>query len=183
MADINLIPQEEQTNARVEMLLKRVQFGAISSLVVCAVLTVATLSLLVMFQSKSKTLAASVSSISSQIESYKAKEELMTVVADKTATAVQVEDARANFPKAFETLASLVPQNVYFTDIKIANGKVTFSGKAKSSADVAVLAKSLVSSSAGDILSDVSIDSLTSTEGGVYTFVISAKYAGGKATK
>jgi|SRR5579872_1753037 len=175
MADINLIPQEEQTNAKLDLLQKRLQTAAMASLVICAVLTIGTLLFLVMSQSKGNQLTASVADASSNIEQSKAKEELLTVVKDKVSAAQQIDASRGNFAQTFSTLSTLVPQNVYFTDVRISDGKATFSGKAKTSTDVAVFAKALSSDAASSILSDVSIDSLSSGDGGIYTFVVSAK--------
>lgn len=178
MADINLIPQEERTNARVETLQKKLQLSSVGFLIFTAVLTILTLSLFAMFASRRSQLVAQVEEASAQINKLKAQEELIVVVKDKASAADKIISSRVDFPRAFDKFAALIPQGIYFTDIRVATGKIVMSGKAKTSADVAGLASSLVSASGTEIVSDVSIDSLSSDDNGIYSFVVSGKLVG-----
>ena len=180
MADINLIPQEEKENARVELLQKRLQFSAIGFLVLTTVLTILTLSLFTMFSSRRASLVVQVEDSSAEINRLKAQEELIVVIKDKTSVANQLISSRVEFSKVFEKFSQLVPQGIYFTDIRVAASKIVISGRAKTSSDVAGLASSLVSASGSEVVSDVAIDSLSSGEEGIYMFVVSAKLAGVK---
>lgn len=178
MADINLIPQEERTNAKVELLRRKLQFSSIGFLIFTAVLTILTLSLFAMFASKRSALIGEVEDNSAQINKLKAEEELIVVVKDKASAADKIVSSRVDFPKIFDKFSLLLPQDIYFTDVRVATGKVVISGKAKTSADVAGLASSLVSANGAEIVSDVSIDSLSSDNEGIYAFVVSAKLVG-----
>jgi Tfp pilus assembly protein PilN len=71
-------------------------------------------------------------------------------------------------------LSELLPQNVYFIDFKLTQGKFIITGKARSSADMAGFVSSLTSSKGAEIISGVNIDNLTSDESGQYDFGLSA---------
>ena len=178
MADINLIPQEEKASERVEAIQKRLQFFSVVFLIICAIAAVVTLGLFATFSSQRAELVAQVTDSSAKIDSLKSQEELLVVIKDKTSVAQTLISSRTDLADFFKKLASLLPQGVYFSDIRITEAKITFSGKAKSSADVAGLAASLTSSEGAKIVSGVSIDSLSSNESGSYSFVASAKLAG-----
>lgn len=175
MAEINLIPQEERANERVEHLQKRLQATSIGLLIFTAILTIVTLSLFAMFASARTKLIAEVDDYSSKINQFKTHEELIVVVKDKASAASQLISSRVEFPDVFDKFSQLIPQGIYFTDIRVATGKIVISGRAKTSADVAGLATSLVSASGSEVVSDVSIDSLSSDDKGIYSFVVSAK--------
>lgn len=178
MADINLIPQEERTNARVEGLQKKLQIYSVGFLILTAIVTIVTLVVFTMFSSKRAQLVSEVEELSASINKFKDREELIVVVKDKASAADKIISTRVEFTEVFDKFASLIPQGVYFTDIRVASGKIVLSGKAKTSADVAGLANSLSSASAAEVVSDVSIDSMSSDVNGTYSFVASAKLIG-----
>lgn len=175
MADINLIPQDERDSVRAESVQKRLQLSSIGFLIFTAVLTVITLSLFAMFASKKSALIADVEEHSARINTLKAQEELVVVAKDKATAADKLVTGRVEFSDVFEKFATLIPQGIYFTDVRVTLGKIVISGRARTSSDVASLASSLVSARGAEIVSDVSIDSLSSDENGVYAFVLSAK--------
>lgn len=175
MADINLIPQDERNSVRAESVQKRLQISSIGFLIFTAVLTVITLSLFAMFASKKSALIADVEEHSAKINTLKAQEELVVVAKDKASAADKIIAGRVEFSEVFEKFAALIPQGIYFTDVRVTLGKIVISGRARTSSDVASLASSLVSARGTEIVSDVSIDSLSSDENGVYAFVLSAK--------
>src|SRR3989344_574080 len=178
MADINLIPQEERASERAQNLQHRLQFFSIGLLVLTALFTVATLVLFSSFSAKRAELVAQVEDSTSRINSYKAQEELMVVVKDKAGSAGKIINSRIEFVKMFDKFQGLIPQNVYFTDVRVASAKIIISGKARTSADVAGLASSFTSAGGQEGLSEGSIDSLSAAEDGVYSFVLSAKVKG-----
>ena len=120
-------------------------------------------------------LVSKVEQSSLAIDSYKPQEELAVVTKNKVSTASKIIAARGNQLKALNTLSEIIPQSVYFTDIKFSGGKAVFSGKARTSADVAGFISALVLSKGSEIISDVTIDSLSSSESGIYTFSVSGK--------
>lgn len=175
MADINLIPQEERINARTEAVQKRLQLFSIGALVLTAILTVVTLSLFAMFSSKRAELIAMVEDSSASINKLKAQEELIVVVKDKASVADEIIVSRTDYPQLFGKFSALIPQGIYFTDLRISGGKIIISGKAQTSSDVDSLSTSLLSAKGTEVFSDVSIDSLSSDDTGRYVFVLSAK--------
>lgn len=178
MADINLLPQEEKARESEELWRRRLKIGSIGFLVVSAVLTTVTLGLFTVSASKRANLVAQVEETSSQIESLRAQEELLVVVKDKAATAGVVLGSRTEYASFFEKLASLVPEGVYFTELRVDEGRVVLTGKAKTSAEVAGLVSSLVSVGGAEVVSDLTIDSLSSNDSGEYGFVMSAQIVG-----
>ena len=180
MADINLIPLEEKAQERAEQLQKRMQFASIGLLVFTAIVTLITLVIYTSSVAKKNNLIAQVDDASAKINQYKSQEELLVVSKDKAAAADKLLAARTDFSSVFKKLATVVPQGVYFTDLRITDAKVVISGKAKTSPDVAGLVSALVSAGGSDIIRDVTIDSLSSDEFGIYAFVISGKLVVGK---
>lgn len=180
MADINLIPLEEKAQERVELTQKRLQFISVGFLVFSAVATLITLLMYTTSVSKKNDLIGQVEESSAKINQYKPQEERLVVTKDKVSAANKLLGNRVDFNVFFSNMASIIPQDVYFTDLRIADTKVTISGKARSSKDVAGLVSSLTAARGAELISNVAIDTLSSDETGVYSFVISGKLAGVK---
>lgn len=174
MADINLLSGEEKKDEGFENLRKKLSVGAVLLLVFTAVSTLATLAYFTTLVSARSELISRVEETSAKVNNFKSTEELVVVTKEKATVASEILAQRSDKVETFNTLAQIVPQNVTFSDVKIAQGKFVVNGQAKTSADIAGFVSSLVSSKGAQILSDVSIDSLVSDERGVYSFGISA---------
>ena len=120
-----------------------------------------------------------VNDYSTKIDQYKAQEELLVVTHDKAMAANTLIGSKPQYNSVFRKLSNLLPQGVYFNDMRIADTKVVFSGKARTSADIASLVSAFVSADGARIMNTVSVDSLSSDELGNYSFVISARMIGG----
>ena len=182
MAEINLLPVEEKEAERFKLLQKRLTVASVVFLVVTAILTLATL---IFFTSVSRTrqnLNERVEETSTKINSLKSTEELIVVIKKKAQAADKILNLRTDYPEVFERLSQLIPQGVYFTDLKVSADKMIFSGRAKTSADVAGLVSSLLSAEGSKAVSGVTVDSLISDEKGVYSFVITTQLVGGSGT-
>lgn len=178
MPDINLVPVQERVTERFESLKKRLSVGSAILLVLTAVFTLGVLVFFTTQVSKRSQLLAQVEDNAQVINSYKSTEELLVVAKDKSSLAEKVLAQRTDYYQTFNGFAKLVPQGVYFTDIKFATGKIVMNGKAKSSAEVAGLVSSLLTPEGSKIVSNVTIDTLTADETGVYTFSIAAQATG-----
>lgn len=178
MADINLLPEEEKSQEKFLLLSKRLQMASVGFLILTALLTVLTLVLYTTFSSKRTQLVSQIEDASSTIVSLKAQEELLVVVRDKTSASLDLLAARVEFANFFNKLANFVPQGVFFTDVRFLSGKAVFSGKAKTSGDVATLVSTLSSARGAEIVSNLAVDALSSDEAGIFSFVISAKLVG-----
>ena len=177
MPDINLVPVQERVTERFESLKKRLSVGSAVLLVLTAVFTLGVLVFFTTQVSKRTELFARVEESAQAINSYKQQEELLVVVKDKVGLAEQVLGHRVEYHQTFADFAKLVPQGVYFSDIKFAQGKISLSGKAKTSAEVAGLVSSLLSAEGSKIVSNVTIDTLAADETGTYTFSMQAQSA------
>ena len=180
MAEINLVPLEEKAQERVELMQKKLQFASVGILFISAVLTLITLLMFTTSVSRKNDLIAQVEESSSKINQYRSQEELLVVSKDKAAAADTLLLGRTDFNNLFKKMATIIPQGVYFTDMKISDLKVTISGKAKTSADVAGLVSALTSANGAEVITGVTVDSLSSDEFGVYAFVISGKVVSAK---
>ena len=178
MPDINLVPQEEKVTERFESLKKRLSWASVALLILTAFLTLGVLVFFTTQVSKRTQLLAQTEESAQAINSYKPQEELLVVAKDKVGLAEQVLGQRVEYHQTFAHFAKLVPQGVYFTDIKFAQDKISMSGKAKTSAEVAGLVSSLLSPEGSKIVSNVTIDSLAADETGTYTFSLQAHSAG-----
>ena len=175
MSDINLVPIQERSTERFETLKKRLTVVSVILLVLTAAFTLGVLVFFTSQVSKRTQLFANVEDNAQTINNYKSTEELLVVAKDKVGIAEQILAARTDYYQTFNGFAKLVPQGVYFTDIKFLQDKIIMNGKAKSSAEVAGLVSSLLSADGSKIISKVTIDSLTADETGTYTFSIAAQ--------
>lgn len=174
MPDINLIPSEARTAERYDVIRKKLLLVSVISLVLVAVVTIATLVLFTQLSSQRSELIEQVESASQTIESLKENEELVVVVKQKASVADKILSSRIGISQILAKFSELIPQGVYFTDFRINADKIVISGKAKTSADMANFVSSLTSDSGSQIVLAVTVDSLSSDESGVYSFVMSA---------
>lgn len=177
MADINLLPVEDKGTETSEGIRKKLSIASVVVLVATAAFGVVTLVMFTSIASQRQKIQSRIDTSTSQIESLKDTEAMIVVTKDKASIADKVLSGRADQVNIFNQFAQLVPENVYFTDIKFLGSKATFSCKAKSSADVAGFISSLASDNGTKIISNVNIDSLSSDQEGVYTFNISGQLA------
>jgi Tfp pilus assembly protein PilN len=177
MVEINLLPTEERTQEQFLLLSKRLSIVSIVLLVFTAIFTLATLAFFTSLVSKRSDLITGVEENSARLDELKANEELITVIQEKASAADKILSVRTNHVDIFNGLSELIPQGVYFTDIKFSSDKASISGKARSYADVAGLTSSFLSDAGRKIFSAVSVDSLSSDESGVFVFAITAELA------
>ncbi|MBI4037890.1 PilN domain-containing protein [Candidatus Curtissbacteria bacterium] len=170
MADINLLPVEEKAQERVQALQKKLSFLSIAALISTAIFTMITLVFFTGLVSTRNELIAAAGDVSGRIERQKKIEELLVVTKSKAAAASNILDARVDHADTFQKLSELIPQNVYFSDMKFSAGKLVVSGKAKTSADMAGLVSSFLSEKGSELISSVTVDSLGSDETGEYQF-------------
>src|SRR3990167_6215300 len=131
MSDINLVPQEEKATEHFESLKKRLSAASVVLLVLTAVITLGILVFFTTQVSKRTQLLAQVEESVQTINSHKSQEELLVVAKDKVGLAEQVLGQRVEYHQTFANFAKLVPQGVYFTDLKFAQSKISMNGKAK----------------------------------------------------
>lgn len=178
MADINLLPQEEKANERYYALVHRLQIASVGVLVIVAILTVVTLFMFTTFSRTREGLVTQLADLSATVNGFKSQEELLVVVKDKTVAAEKLTTSRVDYHNFFNKLANLVPEGIFFTDFRVSAAKAVVSGKARGSDDVANLVNSLTSSKGTELVSDVSVDTLSSDETGQFSFVITVKVTG-----
>lgn len=175
MADINLLPVEDKGSEATEGIRKKLSVASAVVLAAVAVFGVVTLVMFTNISSQRQKIQSRIDTSTDQINSLKDTEAMVVVTKDKVSIAEKVLSGRADQVNVFKQFAQLVPENVYFTDIKFIGSKATFSGKAKSSADVAGFISSLASDDGAKIISNVNIDSLSSDQESVYTFNVSGQ--------
>lgn len=175
MAEINLLPVEEKTAEFINLWQKRLTIVSVIFLVITAVFTIAILIFFTSLAAKRADLNSKIQESSTAINDQKAVEELVVVVKKKVTSAEKVFSERLNYPQIFEKLGPLVPQGVYFSDLKFSGSKMVISGKARGSADIAGLVSSFVSAQGAEIVSNVSVDSLASDDKGSYSFSITTQ--------
>lgn len=173
MADINLLPKEEEAAAGFEALRKKLTIVSVVILVLTAGFTLATLALFTSYAKTRTDLETQAQESLVRIDSLKATEELIVVVKGKISTATKILAVRTNTAMVFEKIGQLTPAGVYFTDMRFNAGKVVMSGRARTSADVSALVSALTSAAGAEILTNISVDSLSSDETGSWVFVIS----------
>lgn len=175
MADINLLPVEDKSVENLTDLQKKATLASVAILLITSIATVATLVAFTFFAGERNRINAQISESSGRIERLKPVEDLLAVASKKAISAQKALELRFNYNKFFDGFSALVPQGVYFGDIKITGSKLTLSGKARSSADIAGLVSSIVSEDGQNVLIGANMESLSSDEKGVYTFSMSAE--------
>lgn len=183
MADINLLPAEELSEESFDNVRRKLLLGSIIGLVVAGVLTTGLLIYHFSLSATRSKLISQVQENSQGIESLKASEELIVVTKGKVEEADKTLKDRLNIADFLREFAALVPQNLYFSDVKIADGKLSAVGKAKTSNEVASFISGLVSARGASIVSDVNVDSLSSNEEGSYNFVVNMKVVEGSKSE
>lgn len=178
MENINLLPTEEKSAETFGSVQRRFLFGAIAFIILTGSVTFGILGFFSIEASKRTDLNSRVEASAAQIGSYKSIEELLVVIHDKVGDGQKILDGRVDVDEVFSNLAELIPQGVYFSDIKFSGSKVNLTGKAKTSADAAGLVASLVSSQASKVFTDVNMESLSSDDKGNYSFSLSMKLVG-----
>ena len=177
MADINLLPAEERAARSFEAAQGKLSLVSTIFLIVTAVFTLGTLGFFVTLTTQRSQLLSQIEDASARINSLKAVEELVVVTKGKVSTASKIFSARVDFAGFFEKLSNLVPQGVYFSDVRFSGNRISLVGKAKSSGDVAGFVSALVSAQGSQIVSNVSVESLSSDEAGAYSFSMTAQLA------
>lgn len=175
MADINLLPVEDKSVENLTDLQKKATFASFGVLLLTAIATVAILVMFTKYAGERNKLNEQIGFSSRKIESLKNVEELLVVVGKKATSAQTAISLRFDYTKFFNSFSALVPQGVFFSDVKINGSKLSISGKARTSADVAGFVSSLVSDSGSALVSGANIDSLSSDDKGVYTFSMNAE--------
>ena len=174
MADINLLPTEEKSSEGFNSLQKKLTIFSVVILVAVAAFTVTTLVLFTAAKSSESKLKARIDDAAGSVTSNQLTEELLTVVDKKASSATQVLDSRLLYTDILTKTAELMPTDVYFSDLKVTGTKITTNAKAKTSADVANLVSSFVTSEQGKkLFSSVSIDALGTDQDSHYTFSVS----------
>ena len=174
MADINLLPSEEKKAEQIDLARKKLLYVSIAVLVFTAISTLATLVFFTRLVSARGEMIKKVEDSTAEISNLQVTEELITVAKQKAKTANEIISSRSDVSFLFDKLKQLIPQGVYFTDLRISSGKIVITGKAKSSTEMSGFVTALSSDGGVKIVSDVSIDSLSSDETGAYTFAVSA---------
>ena len=188
MEEISLLPAEDKKAESFGLLQKRVTAFAVVLLVITAALTLGTLAFFTKLANDRLKLESRVRASSLEINNLKSTEELLVVTKKKISAAIGVLSGRTDYPTILTTLVGLIPQQVNFSDLKISQGSMVFSGKAKSSADVAGLVSSLVSAEGAKIVSSVTVESLSSVDSKdpndekAYSFVMSTKLVGSSSS-
>lgn len=178
MADINLIPTEEKTSSSLASLQQKLTIFSVLVLAVVAVFTVVTLIMFTQLKGQEADLNARISKAATAVSANQLSEWLLAAVSKKADSANKVLGSRLIYTNVLTKTAELMPQGVSFTDLKLSGAKVTSSAKAKTSADVANLVSSFVTTDEGKkLFSSLSIDSLASDDKGNYTFSVSMDLA------
>lgn len=175
MSEINLLPQEQRTAQNFGSLYKKLLFAAISLLLLTAVATIGILAIFSVLSARRSLLVTQVEQGTAAIDNFKPVEELQVVIKQKVTVVDKILTARTKLGETFQTLVQLVPQGVFFTDMRFSGTKVSISGRAKTSGNVAGFVSQLVSAKGAGILTNVSVDSLSSDDTGVYAFVLTAQ--------
>lgn len=170
MTDINLLPEEERKSESLEKIKGKITLVSIAILVLTAISAFVTLAFFTFLSQERAKHLENVQQAVVEVESYKNVEELLAVVKDKSSSALLVTNANKDKVKLLTEFAQLIPQDVYFTDVNVSANDMTLNGLARTSADVAGLVSSLKSSKGAGIVTEVSLNGLSTDSSGVYKF-------------
>lgn len=175
MADINLLPTEERSARSLEAAQGKLALVSTIFLVVTALFTLGTLGFFVTLTNQRNRLLGGIEEASATIDSLKSTEELVVVTKSKASTALKILGSRTDYASFFEKFSSLIPEGVYFSDIRFTGSRISLVGKARTSTDVAGLVSAFISTQGSSVISGISVESLSSDETGVYSFSVTAQ--------
>ncbi|OGD85904.1 hypothetical protein A2164_02965 [Candidatus Curtissbacteria bacterium RBG_13_35_7] len=175
MADINFIPEAEKSTDSINNIKGKLTVVSIVILILAAIAAFVTLSFFAYYISQRDKLVSRVEDASEVVNNYKEVEELLVVTKDKAISATQIRKSRLDSVNVLTTLAEIIPKDIYFSSVKIGVEGITFTGKGRTSADVAGLVSALKSGEGTKILSEVSINSLVRDSNGGYSFGLTGK--------
>jgi Tfp pilus assembly protein PilN len=172
---LDLIPEEDRKSEDFDKIKSKVTIVAVVILVLTAISAFVTLAFFGYYVSKRQELVERVESAVADVNTYKSAEELLVVAKDKASAAISITTTSGNKVNFLNTFVTLIPQDVFFSDLKLSDADITLTGRARTSADVAGLISSLMSSEGAKLVTDVNINSLSSDATGEYAFGLTAK--------
>lgn len=176
MADINLLPSEEQVSSQLISLQKKLAFFSVFMLLVVAGFTMFTLYILNSANRQKAEIDNRIGLAESEVRANQLSEELLTVVDKKAGSASKALGARLLYTEVLKKTAEIMPTGVSFANLSIKETVMTANATANSSADVAKLVSYFVSTDEGKkLFSSLNIDSLAKGKDGGYAFSVSMK--------
>ncbi len=176
MADINLLPSEEQISTQLAAWQKRISIFSVVVLVAVAAFTVFTLVMFTRVKAEEEKLNARIATAAGEVNANQLSEELLTVVDKKTDTAAKAIGLRLLYTEVLKKTAELMPTGVAFSNLTIDGDEMKASATANTSADVAKLVSYFVTTEEGKkLFASLNIDSLASDAEGKYAFSVSMK--------
>ncbi|KKR78301.1 MAG: hypothetical protein UU23_C0001G0065 [Candidatus Curtissbacteria bacterium GW2011_GWA1_40_9] len=176
MADINLLPSEEQASSQLVSLQKKLAVFSVFVLVVAAAFSVATLVMFTAAKEKENRLNERIGGAAAQVNSHQLAEELLTVVDKKTDSASKAIASRLLYTEVLKKTAELMPTGIAFANLSIDGVEMKASATANTSADVAKLVSYFVTTEEGKkLFASLNIDSLATDVDGKYAFSVSMK--------
>jgi len=173
MTDINLLPSEDKVSEKLSSFQKKLTAFSVVVLGVVAVFTIATLVMFTAAKAQESKLNERVGVAAGEVSAEQLTEELLTVVDKKTESATKVIASRMLYTEVLKKTAELMPLGVAFSNLKIDGATMSASATAATSADVANLVSSFVTTDEGEkLFSSMSIDSLATDAEGKYTFSV-----------
>lgn len=174
MADINLLPSEEKVSEKLGSLQKKFTFFSVFVMVVVAAATVATLFMFTAVKAEETKLTERHKKAAEEVNSHLLSEELLTVIDKKAESATKARSSRLVYTNILRRTAELMPLGVSFEDLKVDGLKMSAGASASSSAEVANLVSSFVTSDEGKkLFTSMNIDSLSTDKDGQYRFGVS----------
>lgn len=178
MPDINLLPEEERSAESFENFRRKLLIFSVAVLLTTGVITLALLVYYSALTSTKSKLITRIEASTQEIESLKVVEELIVVTKEKASSADKILSARLNVSDYLKEFSTMVPLGLYFSDLKVSGGKLSASGRARNSNEVAGFISGLLSARGSRIVSNVNVDSLSSIEGGAYSFSVNMQVVG-----
>lgn len=174
---INLLPKIEVNEEKVALTLRlRVVSIIVVALALVAEGVLLTYSLSIV--DRSRNVREQITRLEETIASYKEVESQALVLKQKVRAISSIIKAEFSYPKLLSDLASLMTQDMYFTELSAeSSGKVTLTGVAKSSTDLGTFIANITDPQKGGVyFSEATLGSLSGAKDGSYRFTLTLTY-------
>lgn len=174
---INLLPKKEYEFIRREKLQKLFSLISVLALVAFAAFAVLSFSYWLLNFNRAQNLDKETQRIEKEIDSQKQVEGYQFALKEKISALKNIQSGRKDLVPIFDSLKLIIPSGVSLKTVALGlDGAANLAGEAITASDLGSLIDALLDpENGGKYFSSISIDSLSSTKEGLFSFTINAK--------
>lgn len=177
MPEINLLPEEERKEVAQAKLKRKIAIYSFAALVITIVISFMIFGYWLTLKRTDDRLSLQISNLTSQIQQLSNVENLARTLKTKLAAISGISQKSQNFENLLSDVAQITPPGVTLSDLTVSDQNlITLAGTANSAPEFSGFVTTILKPgvTAADF-SNVTVESLTRDDAGIYKFTISAK--------